>query len=375
MPGWHARTENLVKSGKLSVIGIAEEQHPDRTALFMQWQEMPWPVMLDSLNLLAVKGIPHTLLIDEHGVIRFMNPKPADLESFLAATYEKPADLAAAGIEVGEGSAEEAILWKGESAIDEAVNQLQQRVEKEPGNAEALFRLGVACRRRYDSSKKKPGDFTRAVEAWTAALALDPNQYIWRRRIQQYGPRLDKPYSFYDWVRQAREEIAARGETPHSLAAEPTGSEFAYPQDGPDGISASGRHPDPGGDVIRDENHLVRVEATAVPSTKGNEPAYRVHLRFTPDPDRKVHWTNDAGALAWFAEEAPGLHIENRQGPDKPPGEPASAEERVVEFEIRPAAGNALPNRLRSAAFYYVCEDVGGQCLYLRQDIVIPLSG
>ena len=358
----------------LVVVGIAEEQHPDRTALFMQWQKMPWPVMLDSLNLLAVKGIPSTFLIDEHGVIRFRNPKPADLESFLGTTYEKSADLTAVEIEVGEGSAEEAILWKGESAIDEAIIQLQRRVEKEPGSAEALFRLGVACRRRDDSLKKQPGDFARAVEAWKAALALDPNQYIWRRRIQQYGPRLDKPYAFYDWVRQAREELAARGETPHPLAAEPTGSEFAFPQNGPEEFFEAAPHPDPKGKVIRDGNRLVRVEATAVPSTKGNAPAYRVHLRFTPDPGSKVHWANDAGVLAWFPEEEPGLHVVNRQGPDKPPAESASAEERVVEFEVRPTAGNSLSNQLRSAAFYYVCEEVDGQCLYLRQDIVIPLS-
>ena len=77
--------------------------------------------------------------------------------------------------------------------------------------------------------------------------------------------------------------------------------------------------------------------------------------------------------LAWFPEEEPGLHIVNRQGPDKPPAGSASSEERVVEFEVRPTAGNSLSGQLRSAAFYYVCEDVDGQCLYLRQDIVVPL--
>jgi hypothetical protein len=38
----------------------------------------------------------------------------------------------------------------------------------------------------------------KAVQYWTMALDMDSNQYIWRRRIQQYGPRLEKPYSFYD---------------------------------------------------------------------------------------------------------------------------------------------------------------------------------
>ena len=60
--------------------------------------------------------------------------------------------------------------------------------------------------------------FQRAIDAWGQALAIDPNHYIWRRRIQQYGPRLIKPYPFYDWVEQAAREIRARGETPVELA-------------------------------------------------------------------------------------------------------------------------------------------------------------
>ena len=75
------------------------------------------------------------------------------------------------------------------------------------------FRLGVAQRFQFDSSGgARTEDFQQAAEAWTRALASNPNQYIWRRRIQQYGPGLDKPYPFYDWVTQARDAIEARGE-------------------------------------------------------------------------------------------------------------------------------------------------------------------
>jgi hypothetical protein len=35
------------------------------------------------------------------------------------------------------------------------------------------FRLGVACRARYDSLLRQPGDFRKAVEHWERALALD----------------------------------------------------------------------------------------------------------------------------------------------------------------------------------------------------------
>ena len=72
---------------------------------------------------------------------------------------------------------------------------------------------------RYDSAHRREGDFQRAVEAWSRALEIDPNNYIFRRRIQQYGPRLSKPYPFYDWVSRARDEITARGETPYARSA------------------------------------------------------------------------------------------------------------------------------------------------------------
>ena len=51
---------------------------------------------------------------------------------------------------------------------------------------------------RHDSGFRRIGDFANAVNAWSQARNADPNQCIWRRRLQQYGPRLAKPYPFYD---------------------------------------------------------------------------------------------------------------------------------------------------------------------------------
>ena len=67
----------------------------------------------------------------------------------------------------------------------------------------------------------------QAIDAWTKALSLNTDQYIWRRRIQQYGPRLEKPYDFYSWVKQARKEIEERREKPVKLVFEPMGTEIA----------------------------------------------------------------------------------------------------------------------------------------------------
>ena len=57
------------------------------------------------------------------------------------------------------------------------------------------------------------------------------------------------------------------------------------------------------------------------------------------------------------------------------PPEPVSLEARRIEFEVKaPAGAKPGPHTLSGYALYYVCEDVGGTCLYRRQDIKIPLG-
>ncbi|MGI9243801.1 MAG: hypothetical protein ACR2RV_23590 [Verrucomicrobiales bacterium] len=378
MPGWHAKTKDLVTEGKLKVLGIVEEQHADRAVLFMQWHQMDWPVLADPLNLLGVKAIPYTFLIDEHGIIRYKNPKPADLATFLGTDYAKPADIEQTPLALKPDSAESRLLWGNASDLDLAIEQFEARTSEQPKDAEAFFRLGVALRERFDSPQRKPDDFAGAIAAWSEALKLKPSQYIWRRRIQQYGPRLDKPYSFYDWVVQAREEIVARGETPQVLEAEPSGSEFAQPggrANAKPGDEPEPIHPDPDGKLPQDEAALVLLEPTVVPSTDKKSPACRVHLRFLPDGSRKVHWSNDAGPLSFFIDDHPGVSIHDIQLPPTNRNSLTSHEERTVEFEVRPATGrDTLPDKLSGAAFYFICEDIGGQCQFLRQDIEISLK-
>ena len=355
MPGWHELTAELEKSGKLKVAGIVQEQHPDRASLFMQWQKMAWPVLADSFNELGVKVVPITFLIDESGVIRFKNPTPEDLQKFLETDY------AATPIS--------AKLPEREFEID----ALEKLVMAEPENAVARFQLGVAYRKRQDSEKGQADDFANAIASWRRALEMNPDQYIWRRRIQQYGPRLDKPYSFYDWVNQARAEIKARGEVPHALTAEPGGSEFAYPENGEPEVAGEEIHPDPRGEVTQDLDGWVTAKVVVVPSTKGDGQSVRVHLEFTPQEKAEVHWTNDAGNLSFFPD-ATGVKIVDRQGPGKVPAEASTNEVRKLEFEVRPLEGKKLPKQLTGAAFYYVCEGNDGVCRFLRQNLTISLD-
>lgn len=70
-----------------------------------------------------------------------------------------------------------------------------QALRAKPDDGDAHFRLGVCYRMRSESQHPLPGDFQTAVDHWMTARSLQPNQYIWRRRIEQYGPRraTDRP--------------------------------------------------------------------------------------------------------------------------------------------------------------------------------------
>lgn len=369
MPGWHVKTKELEKAGKLAVLGITQEQHPARTALFMQWQELKWPVLLDSLNLLECKGIPFTLLLDEHGVVRYQNPKDEELTTFLETNYPKPDKPANKTVFPSKDSTEGRLMWGKAEQLDTVIGDFKAQIKDTPSEGTTHFRLGVAYRKRYDSEYRKEGDFLQAVASWKEGLRLVPSQYIWRRRIQQYGPRLDKPYSFYDWVHQAREEIKERGETPHPLLTEPTGAEFAYPEKEA-ANAALAEHPDPKHQVPIDTEDFIQLEAVAVASTDAKRPAYRVHLTFTPNKMHKVHWTNDAGPLTFFPEpEKSDTEIVHLQV-SAPPHEAASNETRHVEFEVR----GELPKTLTGNAYFYVCEDTDGTCLFLRKPVKVTLD-
>ncbi|MCI0418418.1 MAG: tetratricopeptide repeat protein, partial [Acidobacteria bacterium] len=266
------------------MVGIIQEQHPDRTRLFMQWKPMGWPILVDSLNLLGVAVVPITLAIDEYGIVRAINPERESIEkSFLNQTYPKPQAQAVtdikppdlkklkAGTTAGPAFswtsyADALVVWGAENQLDEAIAAYEKAIRLDPSHGPTYFRLGVAYRKRYDSSARRADDFQRAVKYWTKALEMDPNQYIWRRRIQQYGPRLDKPYPFYDWVPTARQEIQARGEKPAPLLVEPGGAEFASPLKVFGMDQPVHKQPDVQGRVLRDSEGFIRAETALVPA-------------------------------------------------------------------------------------------------------------
>jgi hypothetical protein len=404
VPVWHRDTAKWRDSGELVVVGITQEQHPDRTRLFAQWHGLDWPILWDPFNVTGSQAVPFACAIDEHGEIRSVVKDAATLgEAFRERELEHTRSSHTPGPPTlfaldrppnGDAALQHAALRdllvpepERPERLDEAVDELVRmcaardaaRDERNQDDGRLLFQTGVALRMRVDSGFARPGDFQSALDHWAKALERDPNQYIWRRRIQQYGPRLDKPYPFYGWVAEARAAIRARGEEPVELVATLTGSELA---DGARTLDVADAPacPDPQGEIDRDTAGLVAIEtATAWDTTKKSATA-TVHLTLTPDAERDAHWTNDAGPLVvWIGDpDLPkGWRASRRllthPGPTGSPG-PApetSSEPRMLDVEVQLPPGSP-GGALAGFALYYVCEGAG-ECVYRRQDFTVAL--
>jgi len=352
-------------------VGIIQEQHPDRARLYLQWQRIDWPIMVDALNRLDVNVVPITLLIDENGTIRHRVSSRGDptkiITEFLA---EPPPDAL-------EGSAapqeRDPAIWGDLERRDAVIEAYEKRLDADRSDGRTAFELGVLYRRRYDEGGGDSADFERAVERWGRSIEADPNQYIWRRRIQQYGPRLEKPYPFYDWVSVARDEIESRGEEPARLIAEPGGAEIAQPIRSFDAALPRDGEPDPEGKTLRDDGKFVSAHTTVVPHAIKPGNSARVHVEFRPH-GADAHWNNEAGGMTLWIDAPNGWRIDRQRIERANPPEPVSLETRRIEFEIQAPGDASGVVRLPAYALYYVCKGTKGACLYRRQDLQIPVT-
>lgn len=394
MPVWHAGTQRSVQDGKLAVVAIVQDQHPDRARLFLQWKRIDWPVLADSLDLLNLETVPLTVAVDEYGIVRFSELPMAAAktieQTFVNQTYEKPAapapiDTADLAAPRGVRSKDAADAWRaygdamsvygGGERWTEVIDAYRHAAQLASSDGPTQFRLGSALRKRYDSPTRQPGDFQDAEEHWGKALDIDPNRYIWRRRAQQYGPRLETPVAFFDWIRDARAEITGRGETPIPLTVEPGDSEYAVPDVHAPAPKAPAAEPDARGRIRRDRGEFVAVDMATVPPIAAPGDAVRVHLTFRPNPRTKAHWNNDNDPLLYWITPPPGWTTERHALVAPNAATEVSQEPRTLEYEIKvPAAEHAGAASIRGYALYYVCEDVNGVCMYRRRDITVPLQ-
>jgi hypothetical protein len=394
VPVWHASLKQLEKDGQVAVVAIVEEQHPDRARLFLQWKQIGWPTLADPLDLLNLETVPLTVAIDEYGIVRFtelpMSAANTIEQTFVNQTYPKPAviapadrpDLPALQAATTRNTAhawraygDALSVWGTVRQWGEVIGAYQHAVQLERGDGPTQFRLGSAFRKRYDSSARRPTDFQDAERHWGQALDIDPNRYIWRRRVQQYGPHLGTPEPFFDWIREARAEIAGRGETPLALTVEPGDSEYAVPGAGVAAAKLPAVEPDPRGRIRRDRGEFVSVETAIVPSTVTPGDTVRVHLTFRPNLRTKAHWNNEVDALVYWLSPPRAWTTDRRAivAPNAPTE--VSQEPRTVEFEVKvPETQAPGATALPGYALYYGCEDVNGVCMYRRRDVNVPLQ-
>lgn len=382
----------FIENNNVVVLGVIQEQHADRCLLFQQWQGLEFPIAQDQFNANGIKEVPVYVAIDEFGIVRGHPRKPTGFaDEFIHAEFEQPeepaktADLNAISPEHWRmrlkqvqstenlvGLADSLLNWNRDAtSVEQAIELYRKATDQQPGRGDLRFRLGVANRIMYELKDRTDSlYFSNAVSNWEAALNRRPNQYIYRRRIEQYGPRLKKPYSFYDWVNSARREIAARGETPIQLQVEPNGAEFAHRAQRMT-VDESAENPDPQDRITRDQG-FVQLHVNSVPSKPTPGDVVAVHIGFNVSSTAK--WNHETSPLALWIEDSGEINVSSQLITDT--ARYSVAESRTplsLSFEVQIPQKQQTDIQLTAFALFNICESDGGQCLYRRRDFVINL--
>jgi hypothetical protein len=186
------------------------------------------------------------------------------------------------------------------------------------------------------------------------------------RSIEQYGPRLTKPYAFYDWVVPAKAEISRRGETPVPLVIEPYGSALAGRARDVVAEASVPREPDPQGKIQRDVERLIEAEVVVVPARVRPGQAARIHVTFRPGAAHNARWNNESAPLRVWVDGPPGWTVASRLSEAPQGDQPESVEVRRLDFEVKAPSTSNGRVRLTAYALYSTCEQARGGCLFLR---------
>ena len=370
---WYKAAKPYLESGEFAILGVVQEQHAERAQLYKQWKQYDFPIAQDATTELNLNAVPIPVLIDQYGVVRKVGAKPNDLISFIKRDYQapgenttvaKPTDNEVATL-IGQGN--EIVRAEAGVDFDKAIAKFGEAVAKDSENGSALFGLGVVYRMRFDESGN-PDDFVQASKNWALALKSNPNQYIWRRRIEQYGPRLAKPYPFYDWVEKANEEIKERGQVPVSLKVELTGTEVTSPRapvkDGPI------ENPDPESKIAMDKKFL-NITATCVPSAQKDKTRMRIHLHCNVSGAK---WNNEAPSMQVWIDESSSGTPESRLIEDTGHSSESSLTDlKTVDFEFRLADKSKSDKAVRGYVLFHCCDD-NDVCYYYRKNFDLPIE-
>lgn len=267
-------------------------------------------------------------------------------------------------------------LLDGNGYLSKSIRAYKKSIELKSDHGPTQFRLGVALRRRSETNTEQSGDAQKAVRHWQKALSLNPNQYIWRRRLQQYGPRLDKPYNFYFWIKKARNQIRARGEEPVDLRVEPRGSEIRFPDKQASAKSTKQiPAPDPEGKIQRDRQGLLNVQTISTPSRVRPGEDVRVRVHFQLNPEKKPYWNNEAQPLTMSVDLPEGLSLNTGQFQYPNDDRPETRGERILEYEVSVSTGRKEGTvTVPGYVLCNVCEKKQGVCRFVRKDFSVSFE-
>lgn len=351
----------------------------------MQWKKMHWPLFVDSFNLLEVKAVPITILVDASGSIFKTSPYRKDFQSMLNKASQSTGphgQLANKDYWTTKLTKRTSAIYShlGENpdyaALIQTFEKLRQS-ESQIRSEHLEFMTGVAFKLRSETSKRQLTDFSESIAHWETALRLDPNQYIWRRRIQQYGPLLEKPYPFYDWVDTAIQKINDRGENPINGNFVLTESEKARPSKDQKLIKSKAGNraaPDPLNRLQKGNGRYASVKVATIPSHPSPGQSFRAFVHLELSQPNFVQWNNE-GALSQLYV-APSILNENpiHQFWENAPDNEYSIEQRVFDFELKCPKDLSQLNDKNAPLGYIVvnvCDKFTGVCFACRIDFSI----
>ena len=87
-----------------------------------------------------------------------------------------------------------------------------------------------------------------------------------------------------------------------------------------------------------------------------------------------AHWNNESTPLRVWVAGAEGWTIASRLLEAPQGDQPESVEVRRLDFEVKAPPTAEGKTRLAAYALYNTCEQAGGRCLFLRQDLSVELD-
>ncbi|MEO1698229.1 MAG: hypothetical protein AAFU73_13100 [Planctomycetota bacterium] len=360
---WAEAAENAVAAGRLRIVCVAQEQSPDRPALFAALHGIDFPLLWDPFALCGLERVPLALLVDEDARIRAVGADPRAFADELGPRLVEPLGLPhlpaaaprAGGFRVTRAATDRTdgtrralarLLMggaftdvSGGPTLDADVAELERAAASAGAVPEDRFRLAVALRMRAETPRARADDFQRALDEWRAALAARPERLVWRRRIQRFGPLLDRPDSFYGWARPAVHAGArlvvplGEGESAPRTTRIPGGRPSAERTAPPPDAAERSRD---GGRAVRVETAVALNTGALGSKVRVPAGAARVHVTLRPRPG--VLWA-DAGPggfepappVLWL-EVPDGWQVDARRVRFRGAG--VGAEPLRVEFEV-----------------------------------------